>query len=55
MKKKKRLWSMVTAAVLLTSLSFGSGASAANDQGAGGGVGFPPPKCTPTNQCPIQS
>ncbi|WP_154661549.1 hypothetical protein [Bacillus ndiopicus] len=54
MKKKKKLWSIVTAALLLLSLSFGSVASAANEQGAGSG-GFPPPKCSPGKACPIQS
>ncbi|MGE7094168.1 hypothetical protein ACQKII_22565 [Lysinibacillus sp. NPDC048646] len=53
MKKKKTIFSVATAAILLLSLSFGSVASAYNVEGAGSG-GPPPPKCIPGKPCPIQ-
>lgn len=53
MKKKKKLWSFAAGALLLASLSFGSGASAMHeDVGPGSGGSFPP-KCIPGKPCPI--
>lgn len=53
MKKKKTLWSVATGALLLVSLSFGSGVSAMDEDVGSGGGGSLPPKCIPGKPCPI--
>ena len=52
MKKKKTLLSVAAGVLMLLTLSFGSGASAMNDPGPGGGT-VKPPTCT-KYPCPIR-
>ncbi|MEO4054697.1 hypothetical protein AAFN87_14880 [Solibacillus sp. CAU 1738] len=53
MKKKKTIWSVATAALLVVTLSFGAGASAKVDPGCGCVVNPKPPTCIPGKACPI--
>jgi hypothetical protein len=52
MKKKKTLLSVATGALLLLTLSFGTGASAANEGDYGGSGNTKPPVCTKA-PCPM--
>ena len=53
MKKKKTILSVAAGVLMLLTLSFGSGASALNDLGHGGGGTVKPPTCT-KYPCPIR-
>ncbi len=51
MKKKKSLWSVFVGALLLMSLSFGTGASAMDEDVGGGGGWKEPPYCIKGKGC----
>ncbi|MBD7946330.1 hypothetical protein H9650_19705 [Psychrobacillus sp. Sa2BUA9] len=53
MKKKKTILSVAAGVLMLLTLSFGTGASALNDPGHGGGGTVKPPTCT-KYPCPIR-